>query len=61
MNTFRVSLRVSIYQPSGTSAGLTVENHFDIPEVNFMELCKILARFEELTIQIKKEKGLKDA
>lgn len=58
MNKFRVSIRVSIYQLNQSGAGLSVENGFEIPESNFMELCKLLARFEELTNSIKKEKGI---
>lgn len=58
MNKFRVTIRVSIYQHMQSGGGLTVENGFDIPETNFMELCKLLARFEELTNIIKKEKGI---
>jgi len=53
----QVTLRVSIYQPSSGGGGLNTEAMFEIPQMNFMGLCKILAQFEELATKVKQQYG----
>ena len=53
----QVTIRVSIYQPYGGNGGLNTESQFNIPQTDFMKLCTILAKFEDLAQKVKKEFG----
>ena len=53
----QVTIRVSIFQPYSSGGGLNTENVFEIPQTDFMGLCKILAQFEELATKVKQQYG----
>jgi hypothetical protein len=53
----QVTVRVQIYQQYSGGGSLNTEYSFEIPETDFMGLCKILAQFDELAQKVKKEHG----
>lgn len=54
-----LSLRISIeiHQEYPASGNLRISDEFNIKEMDFMEMCKIIGQFEDLATKVKKEQG----
>lgn len=52
-NTFRVNMRIYVEQRN--SGGLQVEQSFSVTASDFLDLCKILAQFQDLAKKIEQE------
>lgn len=56
MNNFRVTVRIYVQQ-GNSGNGLNVEQNFEVAVTDFLDLCRVLAQFQELAKKIERERG----
>lgn len=54
---YKLSIRISIRPSDYSGSGLEIHEEVELAVEGFMEMCKVLGKFDELAKQIKKEKG----
>jgi hypothetical protein len=48
-----LTIQISVRQPHYSGGAIELRDSFQIPAADFMQLCKILAQFDELSKKIK--------